>query len=254
MINIFEDEYKECKVYYKKNIFSKTKQMIRNNKKRRFFLLGFYSLLLICLLTQNVYSQEVSSKNKNENGSVGMFSLGIGNTISMFSDDNHNYTGNAISGQMRIQLWKNINSEWFGDYAVTDVQGKAQRMDAHGGFSIMPYFLANQTSRIQPYPVAGFCIDYSKFIKTGENRSHSLDEPDFLERYSFASQIGLGTHFVLSERIDVSTIVHYMFHLGNDIHIHIEDDDVHFSKTTGGSLEGHVLFSITLNIKLIDLW
>jgi hypothetical protein len=45
-----------------------------------------------------------------------------------------------------------------------------------------------------------------------------------------------------------------MFHLGNDIHIHIEDDDVHFETIKGASLEGHLIFSATVNIKLVDLW
>ena len=221
-----------------------------NTKK---YLITSFFILYNILWCQTSIAQDNIQPKSAANGQIGMFSMGIGSTISIFSDGTRNYSGNALTGQMRFQLWKNISSEWFGDYAITDVQGKAQRMDAHGGFSIMPYFITKSTSRIQPYPVAGFCIDYSKFNKTGTYRDIN-GEPNFLERYSFASQVGFGTQIHLSEKIDLSVIAHYMFHLGNDIHAHFENDDVHFEKSKSASLEGHLLLSMTVNVKLIDLW
>jgi hypothetical protein len=209
---------------------------------------------VLCLIQSDTLAQLVSLKNASKNGSSGVFSLGIGSSVSIFSDHENNiYTGTGLRGQMRIQLWDNINSEWFGDYALTNVQSKALRIDGHGGFSVMPYFIGNENSLFRPYPVAGFCIDYSKLIKTGIYRDKS-EQPNALERYSFAAQIGLGTHIQITDRVDLSVIAHYMFHLGNDIHIHIEDDDVHFETIKGASLEGHLIFSATVNIKLVDLW
>lgn len=42
--------------------------------------------------------------------------------------------------------------------------------------------------------------------------------------------------------------------LGTDVHSHVENGVVEFAKENGGSFEGHLLFTLSINYKFGDLW
>jgi hypothetical protein len=95
----------------------------------------------------------------------------------------------------------------------------------------------------------GHCFDYTHLT---DNR----DPGNYIKRWSSAVQGGVGMHWNLTPRLDLSFVTQYMFHLGNHVHADRHDDGtVHFHKEKGGaSLEGHLLFHVGINYKIADLW
>ncbi|MDR0801248.1 hypothetical protein [Fluviicola sp.] len=199
-------------------------------------------LLLFIILSCSVFSQDLLIKGKRG----GLFSFGQRTTLSLFNG-NHDRPAIGVGCQLRLQLSDRVNTEWFMDYLPATNQ-YTRRNDLHIGWSVMFYLLNNPTPKVQPYILAGHCFD--KTLQTElANRSNHID------RWSSAVQGGIGVHFNLTSRFDVSLSSQYMIHLGTDIHSHIEEDgSVRFEKHKGGSLEGHLLTSLTLNYKLADLW
>lgn len=187
----------------------------------------------------------------------GQLQVGLRSSLSLFGDAG--YTGYGTGGQFRLRLSKMINTEWFADYFTTNLGGVGKRADGHIGWSVMFYpFNKLEGKKIQPYFLAGHCFDYTKvtpFNTATEDRS-----AEAISRWSSATQAGLGTHFFISDHFNLSLSGQYMIHLGKDIHadihehngvseLHIEDNASH-----DNTLEGHLLVTLSLNIKIADLW
>ena len=199
-------------------------------------------ILLFVILSCHTFAQDLTLKG----GRGGIFSFGQRTTLSAFNGD-HERPAIGLGGQMRLQLSDRVNTEWFMDYLPVTNQ-YTRRNDLHIGWSVMFYLLSNPIPKVQPYIVAGHCFDRTLQSELA-NRSNRI------ERWSSAVQGGLGVHFNLTQRFDISLSSQYMIHLGTDIHSHVEENgSVHFEQHKGGSLEGHLLTSLTLNYKLADLW
>lgn len=206
---------------------------------------------LLLLLPALGYAQE-AQQSQQASSDAGKFQLGIRSTVSAFSNDQGS-AGTGVGGQFRVRLGNRMNTEWFADYITTDIRGKARRYDAHIGWSVMFYPFHGNTTRGQltPYALAGHCFDYTQL---------SVNSPFGLTktRWSSAVQAGLGTHYNITDRFDVSLSSQYMMHLGKDLHADIVTtaqgtEDVVISEENV-SLEGHVLFTLSLNFYIADLW
>lgn len=207
--------------------------------------------ICLLLLTSDIgFAQEEKRELVN---SVGGLSMGTRNTFSLFSTESRTFVGMSVGGQLRLRIHKLVNSDWFGDYVTTNVDDLATRTDFHGGVSIMPYTFGTP-SLYKPtfYPLAGFCIDYTRLNVT--SGITELDDPRMLERYSFAIQLGVGMQIPLSQRFDFTTTIHYMLHTGSDVHMHLNGDNVSLAMHRGFQLEGHFLTSLSLNYKLFNIW
>ena len=185
----------------------------------------------------------------------GVLELGTRSTFSTFSSSGN--IGTGFGGQFRLSLGKYINTEWFADYFSEDVDGLARRNDAHIGWSVMFYPLQNKQQRFTPYILAGHCFDYTKISLNDFSKEINL--PSSKERWSSATQLGIGTHINLTQAFNLSVSGQYMVHLGNDIHTHIQEENgikiIHFEETEEKlSLEGHLLFTVSLNYKIAQLW
>jgi hypothetical protein len=179
--------------------------------------------------------------------SAGTVSLGTRNTFSMFNDDAG--TGTGIGGQSRVQISDHINTEWFFDYITSKNKTYTNRNDYHFGWSVM-YYPGNNvdfTNLLQPYIVAGHCFDYSK-VWEQKNRSNSAD------RWSMATQAGIGTHINITRFFDCSLSAQYMLHFGKEIKTTIDKDIVNIEKQNYSTPDGHLLCSISFNYKLFHLW
>jgi opacity protein-like surface antigen len=192
--------------------------------------------------TQKTFSQQ-----------PGMFELGVRSTASLFGDaGNH---GLGAGGQFRLRFHRQIGSEWFADYIVTDIDGLGKREDAHIGWSVMFYPFPAANNRFSPYLLAGHCFDYTKVTSYSSPTVTNLNT----ERWSSAIQMGIGTHYNLNKWADISLSVQYMTHLGNDIHTRIiEENGLRYltidDHSHGASLEGHILATLSFNIKIGRLW
>jgi len=210
---------------------------------QNFFRLNFL-LLLFCLST-GLLAQDVPGKKPS-----GLFSFGIRNTLSTFGHNDWSNTGLGAGGAFRLQFSKYINSEWFFDFIQSDIQKRAGRDDYHIGWSVMYYPLAGNddfSKILKPYLLAGHCFDYTR-VTDNSNKLNSA------ERWSGALQAGIGTHFNLTPRFDVSILGQYMIHLGTDVDAHFHGNVLHIEEHKGGALEGHLLFTIGAYYKLYDCW
>ncbi len=212
--------------------------------------------VLLCLFLINpcLLSAQKLTPTKNDGG---FLQLGMRSTISAFGSNG--YIGTGVGGQLRLKLANKLNTEWFTDYITTDIGGLGNRVDAHIGWSVMFYpFKDYNEAKFTPYILAGHCFDFTK-ISTNSNPEINLLKNN-LSRWSSAVQLGAGTHFHISPKADVSLAAQYMTHLGNDIHtekagingesfLRIKEDN-----QKNLSLEGHLLFTVSLNIAITDLW
>ena len=199
-------------------------------------------VLFFGLLNMGVNAQE-STWTKGTDG--GVFGLGVRSTISMFNHGEMDNLGTGAGGQFRMQFAEKVNSDWFFDYLSSNVGDIAHRSDYHIGWSVLYY--PTKLTKIRPYVLAGHCFDYTRIIDNN-------DVNHFLQRWSSAVQGGIGTHFNLSDRFDISTTAQYMIHLGNDVHADNENGTTVFREEKGASLEGHLLINVSLTYKIADLW
>ncbi|GAB5418719.1 MAG: hypothetical protein Crog4KO_04760 [Crocinitomicaceae bacterium] len=210
-----------------------------------------FSLLLLWSIP--VYAQDtdfnVSAPNslmvKNNRG--GIFSLGMRSTLSTFNGHHNESNGFGVGGQFRVQFADKVNSDWFFDYIQSDIGDFATRTDYHIGWSVLYYPLRNPPPKVQPYVLAGHCFDRTFMMENG-NRSNNIT------RWSSAAQAGIGVHFNLTNRLDLSLVGQYMLHLGNEVGAHVHGDHVEFHEESGSSMEGHLLFHVGINYKIADLW
>lgn len=200
------------------------------------------------------FAQEFSYKGE---GQGGLISVGMRSTLSSFNgghhehetDDAHNDGGAyslGLGGQFRVQASNRVNTEWFFDYLPSS-NSLVRRDDYHIGWSVMYYVLENPHTLLRPYVLGGHCFDYT-------SRQEIMNTSNRVERWSSAVQMGLGTHLRLNKRLDLSLTTQYMMHLGTHVETTYTHDGVVFEKTPGGSLEGHLLTTLSLNFKLVDLW
>jgi hypothetical protein len=206
----------------------------------------FFPLLFLLSLSLNAQKRDKGDKTF----SSGVISLGARTTASIF---NEGASGNGfgMGGQFRVQFGNHVNSDWFMDYITEPVGDFANRTDLHIGWSVLYYptkYNAERPAFLRPYILAGHCFDYT-IIRDNVNPYN------FAERWSSAVQTGLGTHFNLTKRLDVSLTTQYMIHLGNDVLAEGRTNGtVIITEEEGASLEGHLLTTLSMNFKIADLW
>jgi hypothetical protein len=202
------------------------------------------------LMMLSLLIPQLSSAQEHLDKESGYFSLGIRNTVSTFSDDGA--SGFGYGGQFRIRVLSRVNTDWFADYITTDIGGIARRNDLHIGWSVLAYPLNYEMTKgkLTPYILAGHCFDYTKVTKN----SNDL----YLDKFSSAVQGGLGVHYNVTDRVDVSLTTQYMMHLGYDVHAEVfETDgrkDVLIEKEKIRGVEGHLLINMSMNVRLFDMW
>jgi opacity protein-like surface antigen len=185
----------------------------------------------------------------------GTIQVGMRTTLSAFNHDAS--AGYGVGGQFRIWLTKKVNTEWFADFITTDLNGLGKRSDAHIGWSVMFYpFEGKLQSKFNPYIIAGHSFDYTKV--TPFNTVTNLHTDEFKERWSGAVQAGLGAHWNITQKFNISLSTQYMIHLGNSIHTHTHEvngiRELTIEEESGASMEGHLLTTLSLNVRLGDLW
>ncbi|MEX1188714.1 MAG: outer membrane beta-barrel protein [Bacteroidia bacterium] len=200
--------------------------------------------IIACLLPFLSFSQNEGPRR---------VSLGVRSTVSLFNHGSDDDAGYGAGGQIRIRLTDRINTEWFADFLTSRSSNLGFRNDAHIGWSVMYYLKDTEqfTRKFTPYLIAGHCFDYTKV--------EAFVDPDIqfvqaqqteASRWSSAVQAGLGSHYNLTPRLDVSLSAQYMMHFGN--HIHIEGDlpVPYVVEEDHSGVEGHLLVSLSMNIKL----
>lgn len=189
----------------------------------------------------------------------GYLTMGIRNTLSTFNGGSFDYNGMGIGGHFRVPIIPRINTEWYADYITNNIGGMGHRTDVHIGWSVMYYVLSpyklqhtskNPVTRLRkfnPFVETGHCFDYGGIYRNG-------DQSPAAKRWSSAVQAGFGTHYNLTPRFDLTLKAQYMMHLGNDIHGHVRNGVLEIEEHEHGGIEGHLLFSFSVNYKLVRIW
>ena len=184
---------------------------------------------------------------------IGLFSLGMRNTISVFDHDENAKIGYGAGGQFRVQLAERLNTEWFLDYLQQDLGESAFRKDLHIGWSLMyyPWLKSEESQRqiVKPYLIAGHCFDWSELIIKDERNIKG-------KKFGSAVQFGVGTHLYLTKRLDVTFVSQYMVHLGKDIEL-VYDEHSHSHEVENHEhvdAYGHLLVTLGINYKIANLW
>lgn len=198
---------------------------------------------LVLFFVWGTNAQELKIKGKQG----GLFSLGVRSSMSIFEHNNLGVNSFGYGGQFRLQLANRLSTEWFFDYARGNIDHLANRTDYHVGWSVMYYFTDKLAPPVKPYILAGHCFDRTE-LEDNSNRTNSI------VKNSSAIQAGAGVQFNLTDRIDITFAANYMFHLGKDVHGHVEEDEVQFHLEKGTGIEGHLLLNLSLNYKIVDLW
>lgn len=206
------------------------------------------ALFIIILFSQYI---SIGQESYAEKGNI---ELGLRTTTSVFGHDP--YKGLGIGGQTRVQITDYLNTEWFADWITIDLAGAGTRENAHIGWSVL--FYPKKINRFIPYAIAGHCFDYAKVTPLSTpylDRSH-----ESVTRWSSAVQMGLGSHYYLNDKFNLTFSAQYMMHLGKHLEYELlETLDGYYLETThdshaGERLEGHVLLTLSLNYKIADLW
>jgi hypothetical protein len=176
------------------------------------------------------------------------FELGMRSTLSSFTDAGS--YGMGAGGQFWIRAGKHLNTVWYADYISTDIQGLGYRKDAHIGWSVIFYLDKNPllTHKVTPFIMAGQCFDYTQLYSNYLNTT--------AERWSAAApQGGGGITYMLTDKFDISLFIQYMLHLGTHVESALLSDNngeryLSISREPGASLDGHLLFTFSVNYKL----
>lgn len=189
------------------------------------------------------YAQELPIKTNQG----GLFSIGLRSTTSIFEHKDFGINGFGYGGQLRLQFANRLNTEWFADYMRGNIDNLASRTDYHVGWSVMYYFTDKVAPPVKPYIIAGHCFDKTELVDNS-------DRSNRISKNSSAIQAGGGVHFNITDRMDITFVAQYMFHLGPDVHAHIENEQVMLHREKGTGIEGHLLLNLGINYKIADLW
>lgn len=181
----------------------------------------------------------------------GNYSLGLRHIISAFNHGDPGEIGTGIGGQMRIQIVDRVNTEWYADVIPANIKNKASRMDYHIGWSVMYYILDPKgfNRKLTPFVVAGHCFDWTRIKVTDAETKQAKTN------FSSAVQAGLGCHYNVTPRFDITLTTQYMFHLGKELHAHEDESGSMYIEQHGhAGWQGHLLINIGVNYKICQLW
>lgn len=196
-----------------------------------------YRIIFLLVLSYNVFSQ--TDENKK------WFSFGMRNTSSVFSNDGW---GIGVGSQFRIQLSDRVNTDFMADYISINVKDIVRSEYIHVGWSVLFYPVKNllYPKFFQPYILAGHCFDYNK-------KSSILNPKQSKDRWGSAVQVGVGNHFNITNRFDISLMAQSMIHLTSKIVFEKQNNnEIVFLKQPRSTLEGHLLLTVSINYKIFS--
>ena len=179
----------------------------------------------------------------------GNFSLGMRNTISFFNDGDPKGIGTCIGGHFRLQVANRVNTEWYADIFTSSIKKIAHRNDYHIGWSVMYYIIDPRgfERKLTPYVLAGHCFDITSIKINGVNGSTG-------SRFSSMVQCGIGTHYNITPKVDLSFTAQYGFHLGKELDLEEEEGVYKIVTQKNAGWQGHLMISISVNYKIVKLW
>lgn len=176
----------------------------------------------------------------------GTFSIGIRSGLSFESSADGLNMSQGLGMQFRIMPTKRINTEWFAESYHGPYGDLGVRTDTHIGALALLY-PQRRMQRVAPFLAVGPNAD---FIKIRDR----LNKNNFESRWCIGAQAGIGFHINMTYRFDMTVSTQYMLHFGQTVALQLDDGNIIYLPHDGSGLDGHLLFNISFNYKMADLW
>lgn len=141
---------------------------------------------------------------------------------------------------------RHFNTEWFVEFFHGGYTENAVRTDGHIGGLVM-WYPQRRPQSVAPFLCLGPNAD---FIKLRDR----LDAENFTSRWTVGAQAGIGMHITLTRRSDITLSSQYMMHFGQEMTLATDESTLVSIPADGSGLDGHILFNVSLNYKMADLW
>lgn len=146
----------------------------------------------------------------------------------------------------RIQLSNHLVYEGFFDF-ISYSNDYSRRNDIRFGPNLLIYFRKKIVPIFQPYLTVGTTVgcDFYFDLSNRKNKRKS---------WFYGAQIGLGTHFNLTPRVDISLTCQYLISFSRNIETNTTNEVVEYVKAKGYSPRNQLTTVLSINYRIFDLW
>ncbi len=219
-----------------------------NNKL--FYLAPVVSLVGIAIPNHEAMAQQMQPKNPNS----GNLQFGFRGTINPFTKNGTSWV--SYGAQLRVKVARRFNTEWFADYYPSIMKGKTERKDIRAGAVALYYPLHEiyTGKECTPYFSFGTTATYTTITA----RKFDANEQQ-VSRWSFGILAGMGMLLHVTPKMDIGFVTQYIGQLGSRFKfnststISPERFPVQLP-TTKVNFEGQLLFCMSMNYTIGDLW
>lgn len=206
-------------------------------------------IIVFLLLSVNVLHAFYSIAQKPmrlKHNVSGVFAIGLRNGLVLSHSSSGWNTGQGLGLQARIMATSHINTEWFFEVFQGGYTPQGVRADGHIG-GLMLLYPQHRLQRVAPFLAIGPNADYVKLRER-------VNKQNFVSRWSFGLQSGIGIQINLTRRSDMTISTQYMVHFGKPLILPLEDSAIILLPHTGSGLDGHFIVNVSFNYKMADLW
>ena len=219
-----------------------------NNKL--LYLAPVVSLVGISFTNEQAIAQDVQTKNPYS----GDLQFGLRGTLNPFLKNAASWI--SYGAQIRIKVSRRVNTEWFADYFPATIKWSAERRDIRMGSAIQYYPLHEiyTGKECTPYFSIGPTSTYTR-ISSREFNSQQWEA----KRWSFGVIAGMGMLLNVSRKFTFGFVTQYCAQLATEFKfqnatiIGVSDSQTTLPDTKV-SYEGQLLFCMSVNYTLGDLW
>lgn len=219
-----------------------------NNKL--LYLAPVVSLVGIATSNQHAIAQHQKTKNPYS----GDLQFGLRGTLNPFIKNAVSWIG--YGAQVRVKVSRRVNTEWFADYFPATIKWNGERRDIRIGSAIEYYPLHEiyTGKECTPYFSIGPTSTYTQL----NSRTFNAESWE-AKRWSFGVIAGMGMLLNVGKKLNFGFVTQYCAQAATEFKIQNSTiSDVSDSRTTlpdtKVSYEGQLLFCMSVNYTLGDLW
>jgi hypothetical protein len=219
-------------------------------KNKLLYLTPVVSLVGIATSNQQAIAQQPQTKNIYS----GNLQFGLRGTLNPFLKNAASWI--SYGAQLRIKISRRVNTEWFADYFPATIKWAAERRDIRMGSAIQYYPLHEiyTGKECTPYFSIGPTSTYTQI----NSRTFNAESWE-AKRWSFGVIAGMGMLLNVSRKFTFGFVSQYCAQVATEFKFRKSTiSSVSDSQTTLPdnkiSYEGQLLFCMSVNYTLGDLW
>jgi len=202
-------------------------------------LLSFFSIVF---LTFTSLGQRLEIYGKRGGlSSIGLMRVSFNSVI---NEKGFPPTGTGAHG--RIQLSDRFVYEGFFDF-ISYSNDLSRINDVRFGPNLLIYIRKNTFPIFQPYITVGTTIGRNFYFDLSNRKNKETS-------WFYGAQIGLGTHFNLTPRVDISLTCQYFISYSRKIETTSTNQKTEYMKSKGYSEKNQITTVLSINYRIFDLW